>query len=509
MKRTDTKAHRRRGAATLAVMALVAAACSDRVNVAPSGIEDGFIPETETMMAWIEEIVAQGTRRPGYPADAWTEAWARDRFVEMGLEDVRLDPIDVARWEPHRWSLEVWREGEADQAVSIPCYAVPLSAETAPGGFDAEIRLLPPDSDLNLEGRIAVVENEFIALPQSIMPPLFARWFHDPGGEFDTLVQTLPFSTSFADVMGSAIEAKAGGFVGILRGLPWETDRYYVPYDGIALPLPGVWLSSENGDRLLELMAAGFTRARVRVNRTLEPARSHNVVGVLPGASDEWIIVGSHHDGPWASAVEDAGGVALVMAQAQYWSRMPRSRRPHNLLFLLNGGHMSGGAGLIHFVETNRAVLEEEVLVEIHLEHPAREARGENGVLVPTDAPEVRWWFTSFVPPLEEVVTRAICEEDLGRSLLMPPAGFPPGSEQPPTDAAFFHPLTPIVSFLTAPMYLFDEADTLDMVHEASLVPLTRATIRIINGLASDTAAGLRGTTYVPPRAEPIAGCAP
>ncbi len=462
----------------------------------PPAIREENLTDPATMVGWIEEIVAQGIRRPGYAADRWVETWARDRFLEAGLEDVRLEPIDALRWEPRRWSLEVWAEGREDEVTKIPCYAVPFTADTGADGVVADLARADA-GDLN--GRIAVVENEFMALPQSIMPELFARWHYDPSGELDSLVQRLPFGSGFAEVMNGAIAAGAAGFVGILRGLPWDTDRYYVPYDGEARPLPGIWVSSKNGDLLLERMAAGATRARLTVQRTLEPIVSHNLVGVLPGASDEWIIVGSHHDAPWASAVEDGGGIALVLAQARYWGQVPRERRPHNLLFLLNGGHMSGGAGLIQFVEAHRAFLEKDVLVEIHLEHPACEARGaDDGQLVATAAPEVRWWFTSFVPALERIVAGAIRSEELERSLMMPPEGFPPGSQHPPTDGAFFHPLTPIVNFLTAPMYLFDEADTIDKVHVPSLGSLTRATIRIIQGLACETAAGLRSTIYDP-----------
>lgn len=459
-------------------------------------IREEHLTDPSTMMAWIEEIVSHGIRRPGYPADRWCETWARDRFVEAGLQDVRLDPIDAVYWEPHDWSLEVWRDGNEGAATSIPCYAVPFSADTGERGLAGELAL---GDGPEVRGKIAVVENEFTALRQSIMPKLFARWVHDPDGEMDTLERVLPFGSKQQDVTASASEAGAIGFVGILRGLPWETDRYYVPYHGNALPLPGVWLSAKNGDLLRECMSAGATHARLTLTATLEPTSSHNVIGTLPGESDEWIIVGSHHDAPWASAVEDGGGIALVLAVARYWSRVPRDERPHNLLFLLNGGHMCGGSGLIHFVESNREFIERQVITEIHLEHPACEARGAgDGTLVATDAPEVRWWFTSFAPPLEAVVKESIRAENLGRSLLMPPEDFPRGSKHPPTDAAFFHPLTPIVSFLTAPMYLFDEADTIDKVHVPSLRALTRATIRIINGLADETAAGLRSTTYAP-----------
>jgi hypothetical protein len=206
--------------------------------------------------------------------------------------------------------------------------------------------------------------------------------------------------------------------------------------------------------------------------------------------------------------VEDGSGIALVLAQARYWSQVSEQERPHNLMFLLNGGHMSGGAGLIHFVTTNTEWLEEEVLVEIHLEHAARETRGEAGNLVATGDPEVRWWFTGFVSPLEEALAQAICSEDLRRSLMMPPEGFPPGSAHPPTDGAFFHPHAPIVNFLTAPMYLFDEQDTVDKVDEDSLVPLTRATIGIVNAMRGHTANGLRAERYTPPRSVAVPPCA-
>ena len=131
-------------------------------------------------------------------------------------------------------------------------------------------------------------------------------------------------------------------------------------------------------------------------------------------------------------------------------------------------------------------------MVEIHLEHAAREARVD-GALVATDKPEWRWWFTSFIPPLEGSWRTRSAARTSKRSLIMPPEGFPPGSEhrrRTPRSSQ----ITPIVSFLTAPVYLFDAADTIEMVHEPSLVPPAdaRAAVRIIEGLRGQTAAGLR-----------------
>jgi hypothetical protein len=105
----------------------------------------------------------------------------------------------------------------------------------------------------------------------------------------------------------------------------------------------------------------------------------------------------------------------------------------------------------------------------------------------------VRWWFTSRSRTLEDAVEAALHAEGLGRSLIMPPDGFPPGSEAPPTDGSRFHLAgVPIVNFLTAPMYLFDRQDTDDKIHEESLVPLTRAVVQMAEALRGHSADEIR-----------------
>jgi hypothetical protein len=454
------------------------------------------------MMQWISDVVAQGIRRPGYAADAWTEEWARDRFREFGLEDVTLDPVPVRRWESLDCAFEIWPDESPEEPLRLPCFPLPFTAGTT--GLEGEIAFAA-DEEGATTGRIAVVESTPLRLPQTFLQS-FATWAYDPDGELPTHVQTILFAAPVRAQLEAQIEAGATAFVGILRA-PWETDRLYVPYDAEARPIPAVWLSPENGDRMLDFLQGRAAHGRLHVDRTLADATSHNVTGVLRGASDEWVIIGSHHDGPWASAVEDASGTALVLAQARYWSRVPEAERPHHLLFLLNAGHMAGGAGLRHFTSSRESFIRDEVVLELHLEHVAREAAVESGRIVPTVKPEWRWWFTSRIPPLEEAVADAICREDVGRSFVMPPEGFPPGNVRPPTDAARFHPLAPVVSLLAAPMYLFDESDTLEMVHEESLVPLTRAAVRIVAATRAHTAASLRAATYVPPRSTPLADC--
>lgn len=455
-------------------------------GAAPAGLAADSFPSARQMMGWIRTIVAQGVRRPGYPADAWTERWAHAELTALGLTDVRLEEVSVPYWEPGPATLSAWQAGTNGSRLTLSGFPLPHTCPTT--GLLADLALLTDDTSAAAPGRIAVSELTLGVLAQRALRPL-ATAYHDPEGEFDTLSQTLPFGPLVTSVMQPALDAGAAGFVGLLTGVPWETSGYYVPYDAVPRPIPGLWLSGSDGRRLLDLLATGPTRGLLSVAATRRPTVTHNVVGMLPGRSSEWVIIASHHDGPWASAVEDASGVALVLAQAAYWSRQPHDARPHNLLFLLTSGHMAHAAGTRAFIDAHPDLLP-RVVLEIHLEHAARRCEVADGLLVPTEDPEVRWWFTSRNPALQASVLGGIRAEDLRRSLVLPPDVFFP---TPPTDGAFFHAAgVPLVHFLTAPMYLFDPGDTIDKVHEPSLVPLCRAVARIIADLHGVTADHMR-----------------
>lgn len=439
------------------------------------------LPSSDQMMDWIAEIVDHGIRRPAYPADRWVENWSTELFEEFGLEDARQERVPLQRWDPGPATLMLQPNGPRYTGFPLP--------HAAAREVEGELAMLTRDqSPGSLDGQIAVFELEPITLPQAAARGL-ATSSYDPAGDFDALEQTLPFGTGFQEVMEPAIAAGAVGFVGLLTGFPWETRDYYVPYDAIARPTPGLWLSGSDGRKLLEQLGRAPGTGRLAVRAARERAVSHNVIGTLRGADDNWVIVASHHDGPWASAVEDGSGIAMVLAQARYWSRVPRRRRPHNLLFLLTAGHMAAAAGTNAFVEENPRLLERTVL-EVHLEHAARRCVARDGKLVRTDEPEVRWWFTSENPTLEASVQSAVASEDLRRSLVFRPGVF---FENPPTDGAAFNAAgVPMVNFLTAPMYLFDKRDTIDKIHEASLEPVSRAVVRIIESTRGVSAAQMR-----------------
>jgi Peptidase family M28 len=455
------------------------------------------VPTEGTIFGWISEVFDQGIRRPGYPADEWAEEWIADRFRSIGLDNVRLEPITVTRWEPTDWSLEVI--GPDGEAADLDCFPVPFSAPT--DGLEVDVAAYDQASPANVGGKAALFDVPLIRIPADLLatagsaPADPAGRIVDPDGSLTGAQHVVPFGAQFQEVMEPSVEAGAAAFIGTLTDYPGDSFNYFVPYDAIARPIPGVWVNGTDGAWLRERLAGGPVRVRLTVASTREEVESHNVVGELDGADDETVMIGSHHDGPWASAVEDGSGISLVLAQATYWAAQPVGRRPHRLVFLLQGGHMSGGAGLRGYIEAHRTELA-EVVLEVHLEHAALEFEERDGAVVPTGRPVPRWFFTSRIPALEAAVADALATEGLGRSMILAPDAF---GEQPPTDGAFYHREgVPVMNFLTAPFYLFDAMDTLDKIDRDNLVPLTRATIRIVESTRGVSAGEMRAAVLPP-----------
>jgi hypothetical protein len=346
--------------------------------------------------------------------------------------------------------------------------------------------------------KASLVDNPLLRLPPAFMSTASqtgdrldaSQRVVDPEGTFEGEEHVVPFSSGLQGVVEDSMHAGARAFVGALVDYPGDSFEYMVPYDGVERDIPAVWIRGSDGEWLRQQLTEGPVTVRLRVDSTLEEFESHNVVGELPGADDEVVLVGSHHDGPWASAVEDGSGISLVLAQATFWAAQPAESRPHRMVFLLNGGHMCGGAGLKRFVDDHADELG-RVVLQVHLEHAALDyAENDDGDLEATGQCVPRWFFASRIPALEATVRSALEDEALHRSMICAPNAISP---EPPTDGAFFHSHgVPLVHFLAAPFYLFDAMDTLDKIDRDSLVPLSRATIRVIEATRGVSAADMR-----------------
>lgn len=442
------------------------------------------LPDEARHIAWIEEIIGFGVRRPGTAASAETAEWCATQLESMGYTVTR-QPVPALTSHPGPARVVAWCDDDPSRRVEATGLTTPFTTEAGAGDVSRSrrFRLVTRTDDAEYTAGDAILEHvRLTELPISVIDgAVLAR--HDPTGEFADHVHVLPFGGALGKEIDTVVEAGAGAMIGVVDA-PWTTADYFVPYDGVVRPIPGVWLDRDDGALLDALIADGPVQVEITTEVTNRDSVDHNIIATAPvGDADEWVVIGSHHDAPWASAVEDASGIAQVLAQAHAWATIEQGDRPVSMAFLLTAAHMSEGAGTREFIRAWEH--RERIRFAIHLEHIAAEAAPDGaGGLRATDRAEVRWWFASapdddVESALVDSVARAVAVDDLDRSLVLPPEIFGP---MPPTDGGFFHLAdVPMVNLLAAPMYLFDPADTVEMVHRPSLVPTSRAAARIVS----------------------------
>ena len=465
------------------------------------------IPSEEEVFGWLLDLYSFGRRIPGSEADLKAERYLRDKLMEFGFENVSMEPIDVTLWLAKRWELEVRPEG--GEAARLPCFYVPYSAPTS--GLEGELVYVGEgqveDFDkVDVEGKVVMVSVRFPPLPVSLLRSI-AYFTHDPR-ETITPNWVHPATWIRLNCMGMGLieggydayeiarERGAIGFIGVLEDYPKLGDEltYYAPYDGVMRPLPGVWVSKETGAKLKDMLDKGRVRARIVLEAEIRPSVTHNVYGLLPGKTDEVIIVHSHHDGPFQSAVEDASGCSVVLALAKHFAQLARlgERMNRTLLFLFTAGHFYGGAqgiGQRAFIEVHKDDLMKRALIDICVEHVAKECIERDGAWVVTEEVEPRAIFTNDNPVLVEIVKNAIVRNGVERILVLP-------TNTPidvPTDAhLFWKSGIPIYSLISGPVYLFDASDTPDKVAKDQLPLLTKMFADVIEELDAIPAEKIR-----------------
>jgi hypothetical protein len=146
-------------------------------------------------------------------------------------------------------------------------------------------------------------------------------------------------------------------FVSHVRGL---SDDPKVPVFTIGL---------DDGEAVERLHAAAAQSGRAltaRVDWNIERAEgltAENVVGVLPGQTDESLVLVSHSDGFYEGANDNAAGVASMIGLAEYYAKRPIEQRRRTLYFIATADHHSGDNGGEWVHEHMQSVLAKAAIV--------------------------------------------------------------------------------------------------------------------------------------------------
>jgi len=445
------------------------------------------------MLGEIERIVSFGIRRPGYDEGLKTEQYLLDRFSEIGLSDTRLESVPVNYWRPSSTGLAI-----GDAAVDIPCFAVPYTAWTPDVGVSAkpvyvEVGSVEAFEAADVSGKLVVADMQFGELNAAHLKA-GSRFIHDPGrtipdGPLHCANWLIPNFRAYYE----AWKRGASGFVGLLGEMPIDGCELYVPYDGFLKKTPAAWVGREHADAVRSAATDGEP---FQFNSTGEGCTvdSHNVVGILPGRTDEYILLTCHHDAPFASAVEDGSGLSVLLALAEAFAQSgePLER---GLIFLASSGHFHGGIGCREFVAKHKGELLEKIVAAIGIEHIAEEAEGNaSGGYKKTGQAETRALFVDNTPELLRVLEEEVQRVGLSRTLAVDAYLFGP---EPPCDSApFFTAGIPSVCHISGPLYLFDPYDTIEMVRHEDLSRVAELFHRVIRRIDRIPAGALaNGTT--------------
>lgn len=247
-----------------------------------------------------------GPRLAGSEAEARARDWGVAKLKALGFKNVRIETFEVPYWS--RISEEAEIVEPFPQKLVIT--ALGNSVGTQEGGVTAEVirfetledlKAAPPEG---LEGKIVFVDEKMTRT-------------QDGSG----------YGVAVAKRSGAADEAgKRGALAALIRSV--GTDSHRNPHTGGMRYEEGVnevpiaALAAPDADQLARALRLAEGPVSVKLKLQVErgaTSLSGNVIGEIPGQTDELIVVGGHLDS-WdlgTGAIDDGAGIAIATAAAK------------------------------------------------------------------------------------------------------------------------------------------------------------------------------------------------
>ncbi len=450
------------------------------------------------MLGWIHEMISFGPRRAGSPAGLANEDYLIGKLKEFGLSNVHEEPIPVETFQPTQSRVEI-ATGAGRKTFNAQW--IPYCCFTPAEGTEANLVYADPKAFLHVAdwtGKVVVTDIEFPLLDVGLIGK-FSMGNYDPDHTLQAVKHPATWVRLGWHLYRKAFERGAVGFLGILKDQPGGSCRMYAPYgfkekDILDKPLPGFWVSRDDGPELRQLAKGG---AKVRLTLTGEraPGTTHNLVGEIPGETDECIVLHCHHDSPFVSPVEDASGCSVILALARYFAKGKPPRR--KLIVLFSAGHFYGSIGTRRFIADHAADVVPKVALEITVEHVAKEAiETADGDLVASGLAEGTGVFLPFNQAMVDSVLENLQDNGVDRAFLLPPEG--PLGPYPPTDGGdWYQAGVPLVNFISNPVYLLNAEDAIEWVMENRLPKIAGAVAGIVEATEQLTKSEIAAVDFV------------
>ena len=292
----------------------------------------------------------------------------RDLLERAGVKHLHFENVPMDRWTTDTWSFDLV-SGSAPGTVKTASY-IPYSGQTPQQGVTAPLVRVPAGTTPaagSLTGKIAVFDVPLTIIPLAFFTSLsYSGRAYDPADELNpTALYKRPYLNGVIPLLEAIQAAGAVGAVGVLDYPADGADGSYFPYDGHIRGIPGLYVDRDVG-ALLKAQATAGASARLTLPATVSQVNSRNLIGFIPGRTEEIVALHCHTDG--SNAIEDNGPGAIV-AIAQYLARLPRKAVPCKIMILLTTGHFAGGNGSRAFRARHANDLVPETKAAVTIEH--------------------------------------------------------------------------------------------------------------------------------------------
>lgn len=309
------------------------------------------IPKSSQAFDHLRDLVdAAGPRLSGSAGDARARAWALERMRQVGLSNVRAEPVAVPSWRRLREEAELVAPFSRKLAITALGGSVATPAE----GVEATlVRFAAEDTlrrapDGSARGKIVFID---VPMPKRA----------DGTGYRDTV---------WARGDGVREAARLGALAVVIRSVGTDGDRLphtgqtrYAP-DGPKIPAAAV--ANPDADFIARALERGVVTLRLVLDTSSSgPVDGANIVGELPGDAtpEEIVLFGAHLDS-WDlgdGALDDGAGCAIVLETARQLSTR-KLRTARTIRFVLFANEENGLAGAFAYAKAHEGELARHVV---------------------------------------------------------------------------------------------------------------------------------------------------
>jgi hypothetical protein len=394
-------------------------------------------------------------RVAGTKNDVLVEDWVADKFKQIGLQDVHKQTFNLPpQWFPTSWGLTATGSGQTLTFKTLRASGTALP----PGGVDLEPVWVGLGTEADFAGRD--VKGKLAVIYSWPTPGI-----HDHSAEWLGALKRAASKGAAAVVLNIAI--------------PGNVTLQESPSPSSAKGLPTFTMGSDDGAALRTLMEKGPVKVHAEYTLEMRPGLTDSSVwGTLPGKTDEDIIVMAHHDAVFEGAEDNASGMAVMLALAEYYAKIPQDQRRRTIKFVTTAGHHNGSFGTA-WMHENRSTFLAKTALMLNAEHVSSTQLYVFGlgpvppVLRESDNIDARRWFVNGSDKLASIALNAW--KEFGVTMYDKMDATPPG------DMAHVGADAPSVGFIESSYWYHTDMDTPEHVPNPGLEAAARSSAKIID----------------------------